>query len=152
VAKKFKVGSTIKFVGYKSDVEMAKLVFDCLFISAKVVARKTYPGKYGRALRRSFRVGLGIRLIQRAKEEKQTDQKESSRYALVVVEKKDHVNKWMDDNLNLRKRRTRQMAVDGEAYNKGKSHANQMDLMNRSKMEQSNNNPTAKPIQIGLAK
>ena len=140
-------GSVLMFMGYKDDVDFAKVLFSVLRVGVNSSARKTFPDD--RKMRDSFRLGCVVRLEERAKEEKQTVVQEpgNNRFALVVVEKKSRIAKWADENLNLKnKNANRGRSINPIGFAMGKAHANKMDLMNKAKVE---NNSA---LQIGHSK
>ena len=131
-------GSRLMFMGYKSDVDFAKILFLTMLVAIRMAAQ----GKYGKDKiyshhRLSFRYGCAVRLGERAEEEKQTvvQAQENNRFALVVVEKKNRIDLWAKENLNLQNRsRKNGTSLNKEAYGQGRNHANNMDLMNRPKV------------------
>lgn len=127
--------SVLSFIGYKQDVDMAKMLFSMLREATRRAGRKLYPNDT--AMRRSFYLGVADRLAERAKAEKQTNTTDNTRYALVVQEKSTRVNSWIDQNKRLTQSRMRQQRVHGSAYEEGRRHANSMDLGNRTKVAQS---------------
>lgn len=132
--------SFLKFVGYKKDAEMAKLVFNILFIAARSAACKRYPQGLGstRLDQLSFMLGVAYRLIERAEKEKSKAQEESTgRYALVVLGKTQHIDNWMEKHLNLEpSSKRRGMSINTEAFNQGKKHGDSMDMLNREKIKE----------------
>lgn len=124
----------LSFIGYKQDIEMAKLVLDSLYLSIRLASRSIYPND--RSLRTDFRMGAGTRILERAIEEKKKDRKESDRYALIVVEKSNRVKTWTEENLNVSRSPIKNRRMNVNAYDRGRSHANNLDLSNRAKVSQ----------------
>jgi len=121
--------SFIQFVGYKEDIILAKLTYKALFLGAKQASHQ-----YPRGIqKKSFLTGLANRLAQRATEEKEKDKQSSGRYDLVVVEKGKKIDQFMD-GIGLKRSKRRPTKLDHEAYNKGREHANTMNLNNREKL------------------
>ena len=131
--------SRVTFAGYKSDVRMAKLVFVCLYIVIRAAAVKHIP-QAGRP-RLSFMLGVAVRLVERAKEEKQVAQQEpTGRFALVVRSKEANVADWLASRTKLRTAKERRSSIDPNAYDAGRKEGDRMDLMNREKVR---SQPTA---------
>lgn len=134
-----RVGRILKFMGYKSDVDFAKVLYSVLYVATKTASYAKFGReKEDRNIRFSFRVGCAVRLDERATEEKQTIVKEESnnRFALVVVEKKNRIQMWAEKNLNLQISKSRSKTqLNPVGFAMGKIHANNMDLMNKSKVE-----------------
>lgn len=127
----------LSYIGYSNDVEMAKLLFGILYNSIRTHSRKLYPMKMSifNKAKDSFRLGCCIRLLERAHEEKQKDQKENNRYGLMVVEKGLRVKNWSDENLNITNSKVRNGRILPSEYEKGRKHADSLDLMNKPKVE-----------------
>ncbi len=127
--------SRMSFIGFKSDVGMAKILFSCLYVGVNSSARKTFPDD--RSARKSFRYGCALRLLERAKMEKVEAVKEpTGRYELVIVAKKDKVQKWAEENKNLKNANSKsRQNINPIGFFAGKAHANKMDLMNKEKVE-----------------
>lgn len=132
-------GKVLKFIGYKSDVDFAKVLYSVLYVAIKTASYSKFGReKEDRNMRLSFRVGCAVRLDERATEEKQVVVKaqENNRFALVVVEKKNRIDLWTKDNLNLRSTKPRpRTALNAVGFHMGKAHANTMDMMNKQKVE-----------------
>lgn len=127
--------SKLIFIEYEKDVAMAKVVFTILYISCRAASVKLNPGGAGR-VRLSFMYGCAERIYERAKKEKQEARKEpSGRYDLVVVSKNQLIKDWAKKNMDLRESRQRKVTIDAEAYSRGRDHGNNMDLMNREKVQ-----------------
>ena len=130
-------GSVLVFMGYKSDVDFAKVLYAVLRVATNSAARKRFNRqKEDRAARISFRLGCAVRLEERAQQEKQTVVKAegNNRFALVVVEKKTRIDRWAEENLNLKTVPNRTPKINAEGFAAGRSHANSMDLLNKKKM------------------
>ena len=132
-------GSRLMFMGYKDDVAFAKVLFSVLYVTVKSESYKRFGReKEDRNMRLSFRFGCAIRLEERATQEKQTVVAEPSnnRFALVVVEKKSRIDKWADENLNLKNVANKMRSqINPVGFAMGKAHANSLDLMNKNKVE-----------------
>lgn len=127
--------SSVTFVGYKSDVKMAKLVFVCLYVVVRAAAVKNIK-EAGRP-RLSFMLGVAYRLIERAKEEKDSSEKEpTGRFALVVRTKVQNIQDWEKKHVNAVKASASKARIDPFAFCAGKSHGDKIDLMNREKVKQ----------------
>jgi hypothetical protein len=127
------------FVGYKKDVEMAKVIFNTLFIATRVAACKELPQAkgYRRMDQLSFMLGVAERLAERALEEKEKIKEvpSNNQFALMVVGKEKSIENWMKENFNLKKpKASRGITINSIAYNRGREYANTMDLMNREKL------------------
>lgn len=126
--------SYVTFAGYKSDVEMAKLVYTCLYVGLRAAACKQIPvaGKP----RLSFMYGAAERLEERAWAEKTTAEAEpTGRFALVVRSKKDNIDTWLSEHVKLTPSRNRGMSLHSGAYEAGRKHGDSVDLMNREKVK-----------------
>lgn len=138
-AQTYSGGWVANFVGYKEDVEMCKLIFNCILISTKSAANKSYKGDMWAI--RSFLTGVGEGLLTRAITEKlkaQEDKKtgKSNSYALVVVSKKNQVRDWLKDNMELvtpKARKEKPRNLHGQAYMDGVSHSEDIDLCDKEK-------------------
>lgn len=132
-------GSILMFMGYKSDVDFAKVLYSVLFVAVKSDSYKKFGReKQDRNDRLSFRFGCAIRLEERATEEKEVAVKTegNKQFALVVVEKKNRIDMWAEENLNLQNSKNRsRVTLNPVALAMGKAHANNMDLMNKSKVK-----------------
>lgn len=127
--------SKMMFLGFEKDVGMAKIVFHAMYVSCRGAAVKLCPGGDGK-IRLSFMYGCAERIYERAKAEKQEAQKEKTgRYELMVVSKNQLIRNWAKENLNLSSGRQRRVALDPDAYERGRKHGNKMDLMNREKVQ-----------------
>lgn len=120
------------FVGYKKDVELAKVLHLSLFLSARRQARKNFP--HCRPSRKSYLLGFSTRLRERAYEEKQKDFSENKSYAVIVVSKVQEISSWLDENEDLRKRKSSNRSIDPAAYLMGQEDAENIDLHNRQKV------------------
>lgn len=88
------------FIGTSQDIAMAIKVYSILFRQMKRRALEVIgKGRRGDSTRRrSYLEGFAWRLYERAKEKPTMDTKSAStKYALVVVNKKSQVQKYMDD-------------------------------------------------------
>ncbi len=130
-------GSKLMFIGYRKDVEMAKIIFGVLYVASRAAACKQFPDPRDAGLTRlSFMYGVSTRLLERAHEEKEKAVEEpTGRYGLVVVEKSKRIDLWTKERHNLEKGKQRASRLHVGAYEKGRSHANTLDLMNREKVE-----------------
>lgn len=128
-------GSVMSFIGYKSDVEFAKLLFSILRTATRAAGRKEYGDNT--LHRQSFYFGVSQRLLERAKEEKQTNRSSNEKYALIVVSKTNRVESWIGQNKKLSVGKAITPRIVGSAYERGRRHANGMDIMTRQKVTQS---------------
>lgn len=129
-------GSKMSYVGFKRDVEFAKVVFNALYVSCRSAAVKSYPRGAGK-IRLSFMYGAAETVYYRAYVEKETAKEESTgKYGLVVAGKENQIQKWTDENMNLSKSRSaRTISLDPEAYEAGSKYGEGLDLMNREKVD-----------------
>lgn len=131
----FEEASWMVFVGYSSDVEFAKVVFMTLYTATRASACKKFPKGAGK-IRLSFMLGVSMRLLERAWEEKEVAKEEpSGRYALIVTSKDDNIRNWQNEKLDLSNDKPRSASVNSEAFKAGTKHANSVDLMNKEKVE-----------------
>lgn len=132
-------GSRVTFAGYKSDVQMAKFVYVCMYVAIRAAACKAIPVA-GRP-RLSFMLGVASRLVERADEEKQTaTQEPTGRFELVVRTKQSNIDEWLNARTKLHDSKQRNPNIDPLAYHAGRAHGDRMDMMNREKVSQK---PTA---------
>lgn len=137
-------GSVMSFLGYKTDVDFAKLLFIMLRNASRSTAHKLFPEDS--KLRNSFYLGLAYRLIERAQAEKQKDTVESKGYGLIVQEKSNRIEIYAQEKMNLKKSPIKSSKINVNAYDRGKQHANSIDLMNREKVAKQTG------LQIGYTK
>jgi len=135
LSKRYKA-SYIMFIGYQKDIQLCKATFKMMYQSAKSEAYKQFPRNM-KLQRKSFLIGLSHRLEDRALEEKLSAKKEATgKYALMVIGKEKQIDNWIDKEMNIttRKRKRNTTTIDQGAYNKGRQHANTLDINNRSKL------------------
>lgn len=132
----------IAYIGYTEDVNMAKMVHVTLLVSLRLESAKRYPGPRTYVSRKSFTRGVCNKLRQRAKEEKQTDTKDTTKgYGLIVVGKSTRISNWINERINLKQTKQRG-GFDEAAYQEGQEHAKNIDLHNKRKVTADSNRLT----------
>lgn len=118
----------IIFLGDKTDVAIAIEMFEYLTKTIKRLARpyKVYSQK------KSFVFGCVHRLVEKFEEEKRRETEspteEDENYAVILVGKESLIDKYMADNMNLKKQKTRATKVSGREYGEGYNAAGSISL------------------------
>ena len=122
--------SNITFVGYASDVELAKVLFICFYVAIRAAAVNNIREAGKKRL--SFMLGVSLRLLERARAEKAEAKKEpTGRYDIVVRSKQTSIKEWMKaEAINLKDTHSR-ASHDQAAFEKGRAFGDTMDLMNK---------------------
>jgi len=138
-----RISSVMVFCGFPKDVDMCKLLFNILLVSAKSAAHKKYPSDYQKI--RSFLLGFGIGLTRRVREEKERIKENipntNNSYALMVVEKQLAITNWLHAKVKLTSTRPSRSRPNSEAFASGEHHARSVDLLDKEKMNSNQPRP-----------
>lgn len=134
----------IRFVGTQWDVAIAKELFKYLHETLLRKSRINY--KNNLPYQRSYLEGACARLNQRVEEQNELFRKqqiENQKFALMVVNKKDAIQLYMDRELNLQDPNNRrpQAPVNPAAFYRGMSDANQFDLGTKNRIDSTEKAP-----------
>lgn len=129
--------------GFKTDAEQVKELYESLslqMMQGVLAAEREWKSNGMARTKKSldtktvnFMYGYIERIGERLKENRKKVETEmaptGSSTALVLRDRKQEVDKWMEDKYpNLSKVRSRRYMVDGEAQGQGRSHANRSDI------------------------
>lgn len=118
----------VTLTGFRSDVEMAEMMFASLLIQVVTAERHAMKARKvdgvqtianPRLFKKSFRIGFAHAVMDRLEAAKEQVQAEAVRadttgtMALVIVEKTEQVEAWVEENMNLRSVNRRQTIGDG---------------------------------------
>jgi hypothetical protein len=113
----------VTFYGTKIDVAVASTMFSMLYKIAKSSARKeTASHNWNHAAMRSYLMGFAIALYNSAKRKIDFEDTEKNKcYAVMVIDKDNMLQKWMDSTQSLKqaKARNKKSDIDDEAYSMG---------------------------------
>lgn len=105
---------SLRFVGLKRDVEIAKVLYNELLYSIlHLVKTNEWESKV------SFCAGIVNTLYYRAQDQKQTDKQHNQAYALVVQSKADRIRAWMEQNGLYLTKRSSGTRYNGTDYSNG---------------------------------
>ena len=133
-------GYKAAFIGYEKDVELASVVFNCLYVSAKATANKLFPKDLNSI--RSFLAGFGDGMLcrvhkEKAEAEKIKAEKGKCSYALVVVSKEKKIEEWVNNEYKTKSTnpKSTQKNTNMFAYSMGELEADKTDLMDKEKLK-----------------
>lgn len=107
----------VTLTGFRSDVEMVEMMFASLLLQVIAAERQAMKARKvdgvqtianPRNFKKSFRIGFAHAVWKRLKEARDTTQAEAVRQdttgtmALVIVEKTEQVDTWVEENMSLR--------------------------------------------------
>lgn len=127
---------SLRFVGTKWDVAIAVELFNYLHKTLLRKSRVNYRDNL--PLQRSYLEGACYRLEQRVREQTEQfkrEQVKNQKFALMVINKKDAIDNYMQNELDLRQTKARdRKPVDSRAFHRGVADANAIDLGNSNKI------------------
>lgn len=140
-----KITWKVGFIGTEWDRAVAKELYNYLHEKIYKLSKYHYPESMPQ--QRSFMEGFCYRLMQRVdemNEEKKEDIDENQKYALMIINKKDAINKYIDDQMKLKTARSGGKAGEfhSSAFKHGTQEANNVDLGTENRIGGSNGHQT----------